>query len=113
MVIIILNTIVLGLEWYGQSPLWHKVHALANLIFTVAFTIEMLLKIIGLGFFCYLTDGFNQCDFTVVTVGLFEYVMEDKKTLSVLRGFRILRIMKLFKRTPNLQLLVKTLLKAV
>jgi hypothetical protein len=82
------------------------------MFFTVVFTFEMCLKIIGYGCISYLGDGFNVSDCLVVTLGLVEYMMIESKMLSVLRGFRILRIFKLFKRTPNLQHLVHTLLRA-
>jgi len=44
----------------------------ANAIFTVIFTSECVMKIIGLGFITYIGDGFNQFDFIVVIFGLSE-----------------------------------------
>ena len=101
-IVIVLNTVMLGSEYYGQPDSLTQVQSVCNLFFTVVFTLEMVLKIIGYGVICYLGDGFNVSDCLVVTLGLVEYAMADSKMLSVLRGFRILRIFKLFKRAPNL-----------
>ena len=79
--------------------------AMTNLIFTIIFTTELVLKIIGLGFIGYIGDGFNQFDFVVVIFSLSEFVSHSKQgnSVSVIRTFRILRVLKLMKNNRGLQ----------
>ena len=86
----------------------------ANNAFLLIFTLEMILKIFGLGFCEYINDGFNFLDSVTVIFGILEIFASDdgQGSLSVLRGFRILRILKLFKKAEGLQTLIKTILKA-
>ena len=78
----------------------------ANIAFTVIFTLECISKLIGLGFSRYISNGFNAFDFIVVMAALFESFGKGGK-LSILRGFRIMRIFKLIKGAKGLQLLVR------
>ena len=57
---IILNTITLALDKYPVLPDW-SLFALniCNYVFTAIFTIECLLKMVGLGIREFLRDGFN------------------------------------------------------
>lgn len=50
--------------------------AIANFVFTAAFTLEMLLKMGGLGAWNYLRDPWNLFDTLVVAVSLVELVTE-------------------------------------
>ena len=61
-VIILLNSIVLGTESY-MMPVWvGEMQRVSNIVFTVIFTIEMVLKLLGLGFIGYVQDNFNIFD---------------------------------------------------
>lgn len=46
----------------------------ANMVLTIVFVIEMVVKIFGLGIKEYLRDGFNIFDATIIIIGLLEYV---------------------------------------
>lgn len=50
--------------------------AIANFVFTAAFTLEMLLKMAGLGAWNYLRDPWNLFDTLVVAFSLVELVTE-------------------------------------
>lgn len=50
--------------------------AIANFVFTAAFTIEMVLKLIGLGAWKYLSDAWSLFDAVVVAFSLVELVTE-------------------------------------
>ena len=104
---------MMGSEWYGMPDYWKKIQNYGNVFFMVIFILEAVLKIIGLGFFGYIGDGFNLFDFFIVISGLFETISGSKGgALSVLRGVRILRIFKLFKKAKKMQMLVKTIIRA-
>ena len=102
-IVIFVNSITLGSEYYGQPPWWTNVLEWTNHIFTVIFTAEMLLKILALGCIEYLGEPFNVFDFVVVIIGLSEYIGNSSTGgLSVLRSFRVLRVFKLLKKAKGL-----------
>jgi hypothetical protein len=50
--------------------------AIANFVFTAAFTVEMILKITGLGAWKYLSDPWSLFDAIVVAFSLVELITE-------------------------------------
>ena len=69
----------------------------------------MCLKLIAFGIIPYITDGFNLFDGFLVCFGGVEiingflYGMDEGSGLSVLRTFRLFRILKLVRFFPGLQ----------
>ena len=70
----------------------------------------MVLNLIGLGLVLYVADGFNIFDAIIVMVSLFDLVVTVTSDgeggsgfITVLRGFRLLRIFKLVKSWTTLQ----------
>ncbi len=59
------------------------------------FCCEMVLKLLADGFFQYVKSGFNVFDGSIVMLSLLELLEEHGSGLSVLRTFRLLRILKL------------------
>jgi hypothetical protein len=47
-VCIILNSICLGLQWYSEDPMQTTVIDTINLIFTIVFTLEAVLKLVAM-----------------------------------------------------------------
>ena len=56
---ILVNTVVLAMEYYGMSATYEYVVIMFNLVLTCIFTAEMILKLIALGFHGYVKDRFN------------------------------------------------------
>lgn len=79
-----------------------------NYFFTVIYTIEMVVKIIGFGR-NYFRDGWCIFDFIIVIsawLGIFllEVFDIDVGSIStIIRSFRIARVLKLIKTAKNLQ----------
>ena len=101
-VLIVANTIVLALESYPEDPSTIEVSDILNEFFTWAFVIEMIIKLIGLGFREYSRDSFNLFDAVVVILSLVDIVVTailgsegGTDTLSAIRGVRLLRVFKL------------------
>lgn len=114
MVLIMINTIFLASEHYGQVKILYDIQEYANLVFTILFALEMVLKLMGLGFKNYVQDGFNIFDSVVVLISLIEYCMPGEGSgLSVLRAFRLLRIFKIIKSWENLRILFSTVLQSL
>ena len=81
----------------------------------------MILSIIGLGCKGYFSQGFNIFDSIIVVLSLIDLSLmtlssdEDAGSgfVTVLRGFRLLRIFKLVKSWTTLQSLLKTIIDSI
>ena len=68
---IVASTIAMGMEYEGMSDDYSRTLEYAEVVFTVIFTIEMLLKIWALGGLgAYLSDRTNKLDFLIVWASL-------------------------------------------
>ncbi|CAD8071678.1 unnamed protein product [Paramecium sonneborni] len=100
--IIILNTITLSLDRYPISKTEYEILDIANQIFTVIFTIEMLLKLIAFDI-NYLKDSMNIFDAVIVILSLIEWILSSAGndssggSFSAIQAFRTLRLFRLFK----------------
>lgn len=114
--LVVLNVLLMMCERYpepaGQAALMEK----ANIGFTAAFTLEMILKLIALGGREYWADHFNRFDCIVVLSSLVEVATEELDlpfNAQALRALRLLRVFKLLKAWTSLQRLLSSLLRAV
>ncbi|XP_014729142.1 PREDICTED: sodium channel protein type 5 subunit alpha-like [Sturnus vulgaris] len=103
MVCIILNTLFLAMEYPGMDPDYQKLISLSDQVFTLIFTVEMILKIIALDPYYYFQRKWNVFDSVVVLIGLASFGTN-------LSPFRLLRIFKLAKSWPALNTLMKIIL---
>ncbi|CAK9291753.1 unnamed protein product [Gordionus sp. m RMFG-2023] len=119
---IIANCIVLALEEHlphgDKTTLAQKLDK-TEVYFLGIFLVEASVKIIALGFIfhkgSYLRSIWNIMDFIVVVTGLVT-VMATKSTsfdLRTLRAVRVLRPLKLVSGIPSLQVVLKSILKAM
>uniref|UniRef100_A0A8C3EX65 Sodium channel protein n=1 Tax=Corvus moneduloides TaxID=1196302 RepID=A0A8C3EX65_CORMO len=104
---IVLNTLFMAMEHYPMTEEFNKVLSVGNLVFTGIFTAEMFLKIIAMDPYYYFQEGWNIFDGFIVTLSLVELGLADVEGLSVLRSFRLLRVFKLAKSWPTLNMLIK------
>jgi hypothetical protein len=92
-------------------------------VFTILYSIEMIIKIMGLGFIMdkgsYLRDSWNILDFMIVVSSYPQYFTdpnapsEDGISLSGLRVFRVLRPLKTVSSIKGLKVLMQALFKAM
>jgi len=80
-----------------------------NFIFVAVFTIELLVKLIGLGPRMYAADKFNLFDATIVVVSFIELGVGSDSSLSVLRAFRLGRVFKMAKSWDSLRAVIETI----
>ncbi|RXM29998.1 Sodium channel protein type 4 subunit alpha [Acipenser ruthenus] len=104
---IVLNTLFMAMEHYPMSPDFEEVLAVGNLVFTGIFAAEMVFKLIALDPYYYFQTGWNIFDSIIVTLSLVELGLANVEGLSVLRSFRLLRVFKLAKSWPTLNMLIK------
>lgn len=88
-----------------------------NVFLTSYFLLEMVIKVVGLGWRGYLVDPMNAFDGAVVISSLVELVVflkgGGRGTLSVFRAFRLMRVFKLARRWRELNKIVRTIFKSL
>ncbi|MBN3323874.1 CAC1B protein, partial [Atractosteus spatula] len=116
---IIANCIVLALEQHlpsgDKTPMSERLDD-TEPYFIGIFCFEAGIKIIALGFVLhkgsYLRNGWNVMDFVVVLTGILATVGTDFD-LRTLRAVRVLRPLKLVSGIPSLQVVLKSIMKAM
>ncbi|XP_033123000.1 sodium channel protein 1 brain-like [Anneissia japonica] len=104
---ILLNTIFLALDHYNISLTLMQVLTIGNTIFTIIFTVECAAKVISLDV-KYFRTSWNLFDLVIVIVSLIELLLSgsDGSGLSVLRTFRLLRVLKLAQSWTTMRVLL-------
>ncbi|XP_038870254.1 sodium channel protein type 2 subunit alpha-like [Salvelinus namaycush] len=104
---IVMNTVFMAMEHYPMSGEFNTMLYVGNLVFTGIFTAEMCFKIIALDPYIYFQEGWNIFDGIIVSLSLMELGLANVSGMSVLRSFRLLRVFKLAKSWPTLNMLIK------
>ncbi|XP_051946771.1 sodium channel protein type 8 subunit alpha-like isoform X10 [Xyrauchen texanus] len=104
---IVLNTLFMAMEHYPMTEQFEHVLSVGNLVFTGIFTAEMFAKLVAMDPYYYFQEGWNIFDGFIVSLSLMELGLADVEGLSVLRSFRLLRVFKLAKSWPTLNMLIK------
>lgn len=112
-IMILANTLIMAIDHYNMSDQFQKGVYYANMVLTIIFVCEMIIKVFGLGIKDYLRDGFNIFDAIIIIVGLLEYFGIGNKSVTVLRSFRLLRIFKIVRSWSGLRKLLKTVLASL
>jgi hypothetical protein len=94
-----------------------------NTILTVIFTVEAVIKLLGLGPKIYAMDNFNIFDCVVVVISIVEVLLDvlgfagvlaaSLPGLSALRALRIFRIMKLVRSIESLRQILEMLASSI
>lgn len=110
---IIINTLFMALDSDDIDQDWKTIFERGNYFFTTTFAVEAAMKIIALSPKFYFREGWNVFDSIIVGLSLLELGLEGVYGLSVLRSFRLLRVFKLAKSWPTLNLLISIMGKAI
>ncbi|KAK5850441.1 hypothetical protein PBY51_001322 [Eleginops maclovinus] len=86
---------------------------ISNIVFTSLFALEMLLKVLVYGPFGYIKNPYNIFDGIIVVISVWEIVGQQGGGLSVLRTFRLMRVLKLVRFMPALQRQLVVLMKTM
>uniref|UniRef100_A0A8C7KZU3 Ion transport domain-containing protein n=1 Tax=Oncorhynchus kisutch TaxID=8019 RepID=A0A8C7KZU3_ONCKI len=113
MIAILINTISMGIEHHNQPEELTNVLEISNIVFTSMFTLEMILKLTAFGFFAYLRNPYNIFDGIIVIISVCEIIGQSDGGLSVLRTFRLLRVIKLVRFMPALRRQLVVLMKTM
>ena len=125
MLLILGSTISLALDSPRNDPSseLEATLSLLDVVWTAAFTCEMLLKVIAYGFVggkgTYLSSWWNSLDFSIVTASLLTLAADALpqfaflQPLKTLRILRVLRPLRLVARDPGMKLIVGSLAQAM
>lgn len=115
-VFIVLNTIVMALKHYQMHPFIEDFSEQINYVFTFIFNFEMVVKLIGLGKM-YFHIYWNVFDMLIVissdvgiVMELLELGQNFSGTMTIFRAFRIMRMFKLIRSSPQMRILLDTVL---
>uniref|UniRef100_F1SR99 Voltage-dependent T-type calcium channel subunit alpha n=1 Tax=Sus scrofa TaxID=9823 RepID=F1SR99_PIG len=113
MMAILVNTVSMGIEHHQQPEELTNILEICNVVFTSMFALEMLLKLAAFGLFDYLHNPYNIFDSVIVIISIWEIVGQADGGLSVLRTFRLLRVLKLVRFMPALRRQLVVLMKTM
>ncbi|XP_053280478.1 dihydropyridine-sensitive L-type skeletal muscle calcium channel subunit alpha-1 [Pleuronectes platessa] len=84
--LIMLNTLCLGMQHCNQSDHVTKLSDMLNLIFTVLFTVEMILKLMAFKARGYFGDPWNVFDFVIVIGSVVDVILSEVDTALASSG---------------------------
>ena len=116
--LILLNTVAMMLEQYPMDVTLLTQLSDLNLLLTLAFTAEMVLKLLADGCAGYFGDAFNRFDAVVVTLSLIDlaivyYDIDLGVNVSVLRAMRLMRVFKLARSWATLRRVMEGILSSI
>eukprot|EP00878_Enallax_costatus_P032193 GHUV01035311.1.p1 GENE.GHUV01035311.1~~GHUV01035311.1.p1 ORF type:complete len:212 (+),score=29.33 GHUV01035311.1:258-893(+) len=105
MVVIVANVVFLTLTHANMDDKWQSVLSWSNVVFTAIFTFEALLKMVAIGLWNYLKDGWSQFDLFVVSVSIVGVAIDMGTTqnLDFLPLIRVMRVARVFRLIPKAQ----------
>jgi voltage-gated sodium channel type IV alpha len=117
-IFIVLNTVCLAVEHDGMNEKFRQALNNANHAFTAIFILEMVLKITAFGFRGYVRSRWNIFDGIVVCISIIDVIIEistttDNGDLSILRSFRLLRVLKLAQSWSTMRMLLNAMGKSL
>uniref|UniRef100_A0A3P8RSZ8 Voltage-dependent L-type calcium channel subunit alpha n=1 Tax=Amphiprion percula TaxID=161767 RepID=A0A3P8RSZ8_AMPPE len=117
--LIMLNTLCLGMQHCNQSDHVTKLSDTLNLIFTVLFTVEMILKLMAFKARGYFGDPWNVFDFIIVIGSVVDVILSEvdasenaSVSITFFRLFRVMRLVKLLNRSEGIRNLLWTFIKS-
>lgn len=113
-VIIVLNTIVICLDYVNKPKVLGDVLDNFNIAFVLIFSLEAIIKLIGLGFSQYFREKWNLFDLIIVILS----ILTSTETLfpfkiNSIRIIRIARLLRMVKASKGLRNLLKALFLSV
>lgn len=120
-VLILISCVTLGMETPNlkDGDSLKDTLDLMNLIFTIIFTFECVVKIVALGFFlgeyAYCKNAWNNLDLFIVCISLLSLAISSSgvKALRAMRALRALRPLRLVSRMKGLKVVVDTIVEVL
>ncbi|XP_057317031.1 sodium channel protein 60E-like isoform X2 [Hydractinia symbiolongicarpus] len=111
---IMLNTILMAIEHYGMSKTLEKILEIMNYVFTGTFILEMCVKLLAFTPRGYVRNKWNVFDGFLVMVSIVDILLSRTgavkgNQLSVLKVFRLMRVLKLAQSWKTMGQLLSTI----
>lgn len=119
MACIVLNTVVLAINWYSQPDLINNILDYVNYGFATIFLIEAILKIFAFGLGVYFRDSGNFFDFVIVLASIISssisiaMKVDFGASTTFIRAMRISRIFKYIKKNKDVKVIFETVLVTI
>ncbi|XP_054616531.1 voltage-dependent T-type calcium channel subunit alpha-1H-like isoform X2 [Dunckerocampus dactyliophorus] len=113
MIAILVNTLSMGIEYHEQPEELTDALEISNIVFTSMFVLEMGFMLLAFGLFGYIKNPYNIFDSIIVIISVWEIIGQADGGLSVLRTFRLLRVLKLVRFLPALRRQLVVLMKTM
>ncbi|XP_062398037.1 voltage-dependent L-type calcium channel subunit alpha-1D [Sardina pilchardus] len=132
--LIMLNTLTLAVQHYQQSKMFTSIMDILNLIFTIVFTVEMIIKLLALRTYHYFIDAWNSFDALIVVGSVLDIMVSElsvsatisisncvpkgegessKVSITFFRLFRVMRLVKLLSKGEGIRTLLWTFVKSL
>ncbi|XP_077591567.1 sodium channel protein type 4 subunit alpha B-like isoform X2 [Stigmatopora nigra] len=103
---IVLNIIFMAMEHFPMSAEFEVLLTIANLVFTVIFAVEVTLRFLAMGPYCYYQVRWNIFDSVILFLFLLDFVLGDFYRITYL-----LRVLRLARWWPSFNALLKLIAK--
>jgi len=125
---IFLNVIVMMCSHHAPSVVFVDVTEALNLVFSIIFLLEAIVKIAGFGWKQYIRDWWNRFDFLIVVLTVATYAIQwsgsdseggvsslpiDPTIGRLLRLFRGIRVLRMVKSAKGLRIILRTFLTSI
>ncbi|CAG9459996.1 unnamed protein product [Pedinophyceae sp. YPF-701] len=113
--VILLNVLFMATEHYKMADPWETTLNVLNITFTAIYVVEAALKIMAFYPKKYFSDSWNLFDFIVALLSVVGIIVDnaaeqDIPVVSLLRVFRVARILRLIPKARGLRMLFRTLM---
>ena len=100
--LILFNTILMAMYWHGESIELSDFRENSNNYLVAAFTLELIIKLVGFGPKRFFKDGFNIFDTFIVVVSLADLTLKlvstiDSEKLIIMQFSKALRAIRMLK----------------
>jgi len=117
--LVFFNTLILSLDGL-LSKESEGVIVTINTLLTYIFTLEMVIKLFGLGFRLYVKDSFNIFDGIIVILSIFELLIRDGfnfvtaiRAVRVFRAIRVLRVTRLLRSLRFMKVIIEVIMASI
>jgi len=101
MIVIIMNLIILAIEFEGSSDNYSNFLKIFNYIFTAIFILESILKLLANGIIRYFYFGWNKFDMFVVITSIIDLIVANafNSNVTFIKSFQIIRVLRVMRVT--------------
>lgn len=118
--LIVINSITIFIQGFDIPYIYHRLIVYVDALFTIAFTIEMLVKIKILTLKRYLRSGWNKLDAVLVLLALpslidifLPHIVADLHFLLVFRISRVFKFFRFLKFIPGINQIIEGVKRAL